>query len=159
MFKLIFVSRNPAKRAISHLRHNNKLGMSGSGLEIVIDGIDELQGELCENSDSAEERLLHFINGPRPGNSYLSMGCYELLLRRWYRHFGESQLLHVTLEDYQADSQAVMDRVFDYLGVDAFPIKQMASNANKYIVTDPETLRVTERLTEFYSAIEKSTRL
>lgn len=152
--RLLFIQRDPAKRAISHLRHNNRYGITNSGVRAILRNIDELEDELLRSPEKAEQVILEMCYGIRPDNSYLSMGCYEILLRRWRRAFPADQLMVIELDDYKANPQGTMNNVFEFIGLDPIEIQIKKLNEGHYIKTDPETLRVMERLEQFYSVVD-----
>jgi hypothetical protein len=152
--KLLFIQRDPVKRAISHLRHNIRYGISNRGLEAVTRGIDDLERELLDNPENAEQILLDMCYGKRRNNSYLTMGCYEILLRRWRRAFPAEQIMVLHLEDYTENPQGSMNNVFEFIGLDPIDVQTKKSNSGSYIDSDPETQVVAERLQQFYDAVD-----
>ncbi|MEM7455712.1 MAG: tetratricopeptide repeat protein [Planctomycetota bacterium] len=155
--KLIFIQRDPAKRAISHVRHNNVCGITGASVRAAIHRIDQLEEELCTAPETAEKTLLDICFRKRKHNLYLALGCYELLLRRWKRSFSAEQLLTLDLSDLTAEPQMSMNRVFDFIGVEPARIRDQKSNQGHYIKIDETTREVTERLNAFYENVRIAT--
>ena len=149
--KLLFIKRDPVDRAISHFRHNVRLGMSTGSIDKVMSGVDELQDTLMSGPDEAEEILMR-RRGPA-ANAFLLLGCYEILLRRWYTAFPKEQFLELNLEDFYGSPQETMDQAFAFLGVDSIEVTPQQSNQGDYAKRDPETQRVMSRLREFYDAV------
>ena len=86
------IRRDPSLRAISHVRHNNRLAMTGIGVEAAIRDIDELQERLCGDPSNAEEFLVQGFNQKgHKLNHFLALGCYDLLLARWRRAFSSDR--------------------------------------------------------------------
>lgn len=152
--RLLFIQRDPVSRAISHLRHNNRQGAANHNVNTILEGIDELERELLGSPENAEQVILDMCYGNRHGNSYLIMGCYEILLRRWRRAFPADQLMVIDLADYIKNPQGTMNNVFDFLGLDPIEVEIKKSNAGNYIKNDEETLAVVERLEQFYRAVD-----
>lgn len=152
--KLIFIKRDPVARAISHLRHNNRQGIASIGIQGILWQIDELEKELLENPENAEQMILDMCFGKRADNSYLSMGCYEILLRRWRRAFPPEQLMVIEMEDYIENTQGTMNKVFEFIGLEPIEAEIKKANVGSYIKNDAETLEVVKRLEQFYRAVD-----
>jgi hypothetical protein len=155
--KLIFIQRDPARRAISHMRHNARFGMPDYGPELAISGIDELGQEIEAAPEKAEQIILDITYGKRKQNTFLALGCYELLLRRWKRAFGPDQLLTIELDELSRHPQETMSRVFEFIGLESVPVVPMESNAGNYNGFDPQTENLLDRLTRFYSRVAELT--
>lgn len=152
--RLLFIQRDPVARAISHLRHNNRQGAANCNVNTVLRGVEELEREILDSPENAEQVILDMCFGNRDDNSYLSMGCYEILLRRWRRAFPPEQLMVIELEDYIDNPQGTMNNIFEFLGLDPIEIEVRKSNTGNYIKHDAETLAVVERLEQFYRAVD-----
>lgn len=152
--RLLFIQRDPVSRAISHLRHNNRQGAANHNVSTILRGIDELQKKLLESPENAEQVILDMCYGDLGDNSYLTMGCYEILLRRWRRAFPADQLMVIELADYIENPQGTMNNVFEFLGLDPIDVEVRKSNAGNYIKNDADTLAVVERLEQFYQAVD-----
>ncbi len=137
--KLIFIQRDPARRAISHMRHNARFGMPDYGPDLAISGIDELEQEIESAPETAEQIVLDITYGKRKQNTFLALGCYELLIRRWKRAFGPDQLLSIELDDLSRRPQETMNRVFEFIGLESVPVVPVESNAGDYNEFDPRT--------------------
>ena len=151
--KLLLIKRDPVERAISHFRHNVRQGTSKGSVTQILSNIDDLQAALLAAPDKAESILLRREKDAPRCNSYLKLGCYEILLRRWYTAFPRKQLLELNLEDYHDAPQETIDRVFAYLGVDSIKVIPQRSNSWDDAKHDPETGQVTSRLREFYDVV------
>ena len=151
--KLLFIKRDPVDRAISHFRHNIRLGMSTGGIDKVMSGVDQLQEALVSAPDEAEDILMQRKENAPAANAFLLLGCYEILMRRWYAAFPKNQFLELNLEDFYGSPQETMDQVFAFLGVDSIEVTSQKSNEGDYAKRDPETKRVMSRLREFYDAV------
>ncbi len=155
--KLLFIQRDPADRAISHLRHNNRIGFSSVDVRATIRDIDELERMICDDPERAEDALLEKIRSRTNCNMFLILGLYELLLRRWRKRFGADQLMVLQLEELNEAPTAVMREVFEFLEVEPVPIEMVRENSGEYVQTDETTMRVKARLREFYQRVEERT--
>ena len=86
--KLIYLTRDPIERLISHYIHEWTMGTISCDLEEAVERHPEL----------------------------IDYGRYEMQLAPWRRLFGEDRTLCLTLEDMQADPQGTLDRVAAFLG-------------------------------------------
>jgi hypothetical protein len=90
--KLIFSLRNPIERAFSHYWHEKKKRKIAFEFQEVFANYDLYQ-------------------------SWVVPGFYYRHLQRFYEHFPEEQLMVVLVEDMARDPQAVIQRIFTFLGV------------------------------------------
>ncbi len=155
--KILFIQRDPAERAISHILHNRRVGLTDDSPKIVTSRIDELQNEIESNPTYAEQIILDITYRKRKHNNFLAIGCYELLLRRWKRHFSQDQLKILHLEDLHTSPQETMNGVFEFLGLEPFQVQTLKSNAGHYDQSEPEVRQALERLTQFYDSINRAT--
>ena len=151
--KLLLIKRDPVDRAISHFRHNVRQGTSKGSVTQILSNIDNIQAALLVAPDKAEDILLRRVKGAPVCNAFLLLGCYEILMRRWYAAFPQEQILELNLKDYRNAPQETSDRVFAHLGVDSIKATSQRSNVGNYVKSDPETKHVTNRLREFYDVI------
>lgn len=155
--KLIFIQRDPARRAISHLRHNARIGMPDFPPDQIISSVDRLQAEIEASPQHAEQIILDITFGKRKQSTFAALGCYELLLRRWRRVFPSNQLLAIDLETLSESPQETMHRVFEFVDLDPIEIEPVESNPGNYIDFDPETQRLFNRFHEFFTTISQLT--
>lgn len=60
-------------------------------------------------------------------NSYKSRGRYKEQLERYFKYFPRERILIVRSEDLFGDPNAVLERIFEFLGVDSsFTVKHLA---------------------------------
>lgn len=85
--KLIYITRDPLERLISHYLHEWSMGAISTDIETALDQYPEL----------------------------IDYGCYERQIAPWRTLFGEDRILRLALEDMQAKPQAVLDRVAAFL--------------------------------------------
>ena len=155
--KLIFIERDPARRALSHMRHNARFGMPDYGPDKAISGMDALEQEIESSPENAEQILLDITYGKRKHNAFLALGCYELLLRRWKRAFGPDQLLSLSLEELSQRPQEVMNRVFEFIDLEPFEIEPLELNIGDYKSFDPHAEEMLKRLSHFYARVAELT--
>lgn len=86
--RLIYITRDPIERLISHYMHEWSLGAISCPLEEAVERHPEL----------------------------IDYGRYEMQLAPWRALFGEDRILRLTLEGMQADPQGTLDRVAAFLG-------------------------------------------
>lgn len=111
--RLIVLLRNPVDRAESHYHHEVRRGRESLSFEEAIDREpDRLAGEL--ERLTADETYVSF-NHRR--FSYLTRGRYVEQLPAWRALFPEDRLLILRSEDLFADPAAVVNRVFEWLGL------------------------------------------
>ena len=88
--KLIYMVRDPIKRALSHYRHEWTMGEAGDGPETAV----------------------------RTTPAFWQYGLYDTQLSRWLEHYPARDVLIVALERLQRDPDAEFARVLDFLGLD-----------------------------------------
>ena len=86
--KLIYITRDPIERLISHYMHEWSMGTIDLPIEEAVERHPEL----------------------------IDYGRYEMQLAPWRALFGEARILRLTLEDMQAEPQETLDRVAAFLG-------------------------------------------
>jgi hypothetical protein len=86
--RLIYLTRDPMERLVSHYIHEWTMGTLDCGLEEAVARHPEL----------------------------IDYGRYEMQLAPWRRLFGDDRILRLTLEGMQAAPQATLDQVADFLG-------------------------------------------
>ena len=156
--KILFIQRDPVARAISHVRHNHRQGISAHDVRSVVARIDLLEQSLVDDPSNAEKLMVEMVANKEPYNAFLILGLYDLYLRRWQRLFGERQLLTLTLEELTQSPQLVMDRVFNFLEVPSAKVELEQVNKGSYSTKDPETQEAMDRLRRFYDVVSKQTK-
>lgn len=86
--RLIYLTRDPVERLISHYIHEWTMGTMDLPLEEAVERYPEL----------------------------FDYGRYEMQLAPWRARFGEDRILRLSLEEMQADPQGTLDRVAVFLG-------------------------------------------
>jgi hypothetical protein len=141
--KLIVVLRNPADRAYSDFLMMQKYRLERRSFEQVMqEEIPRLAG-----GGTAEEAYLKRRAG-EGRRSYLSLGIYADQLTPWKTLFREDQLLVLKSEDLFVAPEAVLNKVFPFLGLPNLPQgSYKAFNSNPSYKIPPAVRQV---LTELY---------
>lgn len=155
--KLVFIQRDPVRRALSHMRHNVRVGMVDFAPRQLVNGIDELEHEITSAPENAERTILDITYGHRKQSTFVALGCYELLLRRWKRTFGAERLLTIQLEDLSRSPQDTIEQVFQFIGLESVPISPVGPNTGNHDDSDPDTQLLKDRLKQFYSNVAQAT--
>lgn len=88
--RILYMTRDPVARAVSHYLHDRQHGMVGPG----------------------------FAEAVRTHPRYCDYGRYAWQIAPWREAFGDANVLEVALESYSADRIAWLDRICAFLGVD-----------------------------------------
>ena len=156
--KLIFIQRDPVDRAISHYFHSRKLGLSFSRLnKAFTNGTKQILSLRHLNKQQLNRLLDAFEDGERHFNTFLLLGCYDLLLESWREEFPEEQILTIHFEDFVNDNVGTMNRVFDYVGVRKIGIPSVKNrNAGSYRPQTAGLERARDQLRRFYDEMNRS---
>ena len=90
-FKVVYIVRNPIKRIISHHHHDYTAGTAGR----------DINREVRDH--------------PR----YLNFSRYAFQLGPWVKAVGKSRILVIQFEDYVANREESLEKVCNFLGLDA----------------------------------------
>lgn len=146
--KLIAILRNPVDRAFSQYNHWVRSGIERRSfkeavtvelekLEKIFDNIDILDFETIET-------IKEICRQVRKGNSkgktgYLWEGLYVYFLQKWTSYFSKEQLLVIKSEDFYAQPEVEMKKVFAFLGLPDYHLPQYQKyNAGKYSSMDEQ---------------------
>ena len=152
--KLIFIKRNPADRAISHVFHNRNVGLQEDSLDMLTKGRDKILELARLSVEDFNAALNRIHSGELHMNRFLLLGCYELFLGSWRAAFSD-RLLVLELEDFSNSPQAEMDKVFDFVGIDKHPVTLPKDiNAGIYDAHSSALSQMRNQLTEFYQAVD-----
>jgi hypothetical protein len=132
--RLIFIMRDPVKRAISHLDHAARR----SGNPRALDAMAELRAEIGELP--VRERR-GFV---RLRRTYLARGHYHQQIFRLKQYFPDEQLLLMRLEDLTADPDGEMQRVCKFIGVEPRHLPLLHENQGRRNV-----LEISEEVMQF----------
>ena len=103
---ILAILRDPVERAFSHWkeRRNHTEDLDFDAALAAEDG--RTAGE--------EERILNdpaYVSLAHRHQTYVAQGCYAPMLRRWYEHYPEDQVLVAAAEDFYGDPQSFVDGV------------------------------------------------
>lgn len=113
--KLIVLFRNPIDRAYSNYHLGVRAGTENLSFE------DAIQSELnrLKNIETDLDNVEKFTI-PR---SYVAKGFYAEQLQIWLKLFKRAQLLIISTEDFESNPQETLNKVYKFLSVPAFEIK------------------------------------
>jgi hypothetical protein len=112
--KIIALLRDPVERAFSHYRMNVKDGTESLSFEEALTSEHRRIGDDVEQM-GADER---YTGRDYRLYSYIARGFYDEQLRRWLKHFPIEQMLLLKSEEFFGNTPTVVQRVFEFLGVD-----------------------------------------
>jgi Sulfotransferase domain len=140
--KFIVSFRNPIDRAFSQYRHYRRNGL-----------------ELRDFDQIVEEELARMeqdiATPPNIDQLYLIRGLYQIQLERWLKYFPASRFHLVIFEDLVENTDQVMQRIYDFLGVSRyyqFHYKKQFKAPKDGLVLKIETR---EKLENFYHPYNK----
>ncbi len=156
--RIIFLRRDPAKRALSHYFHNIGQGISLVPLEDVYSsGLEKIRALHSLSDDDLAATLDDYWNQRIGLNSYLLLSCYDLLMRGWRKTFPAEQILTVDLDDLVRDNGPTIDRVLEFLGVEPGHCKDLKKdNAGNYRRDTPEFRLAEQKLRLFFEELDES---
>ena len=101
--KLIAILRHPVDRAYSNFQHRTNLGLE----------------PLSDFSQAIEREQERIDNGWAPTWHYIQQGFYYQQLKRYFNLFDRSQLKIYLFEDWMSDKLALVQDVYQFIGVDS----------------------------------------
>lgn len=128
--KIIFLLRNPVKRAFSHYKHNRRR----EGRESLTFG-EAIREESHRIKESYETSKMDgwYDNAEHRRYSYVERGLYAKHLNRWYEFFSKDQILVGESECFYMDPQSFLDRTTDFLGLSRYKFEcKEARNVGGY---------------------------
>ena len=129
--KLIAVLRNPVQRAISsYLWYVRRGRLQELDLNV---GFEQALAEVGEPGSSEEARVRHQV---------VARGYYDEQLARYLAFASPGQVMVVAYEEIAADAQAVLRRIYSFLGVDSTFVPPSLSNRAKQNSYNPLLLRI-----------------
>jgi hypothetical protein len=127
--RLIFIMRDPVKRAISHINHSLRMRKLQQK-----DLFDEL---LADQRDMSRLDARPFRLSPY---GYHARGLYHLQISRMHRHFDAKQIHLLRLEDLREAPQEELDRICDFLGAARQSLEVESKGVRKYDPAPPELI-------------------
>ncbi len=121
--KLIVILRNPVDRAYSEyhmqIRDRYESLTFEDAIEAEKDRISYEMERVRSDPQFYWSNLHHY--------SYLQKGHYAEQLTRWFRYYDKDRFLILTMEELEADQRGVLDRVFEFLGLEPFDVSGLDS--------------------------------
>jgi tetratricopeptide (TPR) repeat protein len=116
--KFILILRDPVERAYSHYRMFERLGKENRDWEKIVDS------ELAISpSCPLDEFPFRDLQGPADSTgSYLLKSAALPFLKHWRSFFSVDRFLILRNEDLRNDTQAVVQRIWDFLGLPPFEL-------------------------------------
>ena len=135
--KLIFLLRDPTKRAFSHYKHNTR--RAGREELTFSEAIREEQNRIEEDVNKLIADAWHDDRDNRR-YSYVHRGFYAEQLERWYKVFPGNQIYVEESEYFYKDPQDCLNKVTDFLGIPRYQFDCNSShNVGGYSESMPES--------------------
>ncbi len=135
--RIIMLCREPAQRAFSHFRDEQKLGNENRTFAAAVAADAELVRQECARMTADP----HYYSFAHEHFSYVSWGHYADHLSRWLACYPEEQVLLLRSEDLFDRPRSVYRRVTDFLGLPAHDLVSADRlNAAPRAESDPLTL-------------------
>lgn len=153
--KIIFLLRNPGKRAYSDYCYGIKLGIRTDHAAFE----DRIRREMIWTRENLQELQSdkEMELDLRKNCAYVAPGLYSIWLKKWFDVFEEDQILILKSEDFFRNSQQVMDRICGFLQLEPHKLEEYKKvNANTYPPIDPE---IAKELNDFYKPFNEDLRL
>ena len=122
--KIISILRNPAERAFSHWQKNVNEGIEDMSFEAAIE-YEKGHLDFLEEDQSARFR------------NYLSRGMYAQQVHTLLQYFDPHQLLFIKSEDLRDDTEVMMYRILQFLGLPFLNIDRTPKNLGDYTSSMP----------------------
>ncbi len=116
--RLIVILRNPVDRAYSEYHMQVRERCESLTFEDAIRAEKDRTSYEMERARS--DPRFYWSNLHR--YSYLQKGHYAEQLTHWFRYYNKDQFLILTLEELKVDRRGVLDRVFEFLGLEPFDV-------------------------------------
>ena len=146
--KLIAIIRNPVDRAFSQYNHWVRDGRERRSFQEAVTSEKEKLEKIFKSIDilgfDKIEKIKEICRQVRKGNSkekpgYLWESLYVYFLLKWAYYFSKEQLLVLKSEDFYAQPEREMKKVFTFLGLPDYHLPQYKKhNAGKYSSIDEQ---------------------
>jgi hypothetical protein len=114
--KMVVVLRDPVDRAFSQYQHGKQRHRESTTF-------DEIVRESIANSPRFDRNSLPHTQQPANVSTYIWQSYYALQIAALYQIFPREQLLIVDSADLFDDTNAICQRVFNFLGLEPFDIQ------------------------------------
>jgi hypothetical protein len=140
--RVIVLLRDPVSRAFSHYQHYKTRHRDSRSFEQAV------AEELAKKAFPAK-RGVALAADVAPMLEYVARGYYALQLELLYTLYPRNRVLVIDSANLFDDTNAVCDRVFDFLGLESFDVEP-SKVYNKGFYKEKIDSRVAERLREHY---------
>ena len=140
--RVVVILRDPVSRAFSHYQHKKTRHMESRSFA---EAVDE---EIRTNAFPSRWGVALEENA-EPMLGYVARGYYALQLEQLYKLYRRNRVLVLDSANLFADTGAVCDRVFSYLGLESFDVEP-SKVYNRGFYQEKIDPRVAERLREHY---------
>lgn len=132
--KIIVILRSPVSRAISHYKHNVRLGIEKRSLLECFDFNKEY--ELIKNEEIKIKNGAIDYSFIHQHYSYLSRGFYSAQLNNWMNCFNPNNILLINFDKLVEKPSNETGRMFNFLGISSilnheFPKKNQSTSNNE----------------------------
>lgn len=139
--KLIAILRDPVERALSHHAMARRTGRDSLSFEDAVEAEPERLSDFEEALVSAPGNL--HCSARR--HSYLRRGRYAEQLEAWLAHFPRENLLLLRTEEFWADGNRTLNRVFAFLGLPPHRLPIPEYTGQRRYTIDPALRKRLER--------------
>jgi len=125
--RYVVLLRDPVKRAYSHYWERVDEGVEDLSFA------DALAAEPERLAGEAEKMAAdpYYYSRPHDWHTYRERGIYAPQLERWFDAVGREKVLVVVSEEMYADPVPAMNRVFEHLGIDPWPVPREEHHNNR----------------------------
>ena len=128
--KLICLLRNPTERAISHYLHEKRKQRELFAIDEALRKEQSRLKPIIGRNDYKSKAFIH--------QSYKSRGLYKEQLERFFKYFPREQMLVICAEEFFAEPDMCLRRVFEFVGVD--PGYEIADLSAKNVASNRESV-------------------
>ena len=143
--RLIAILRDPVERALSHHAMSIRNGNEWLPFETAVDAEAQRLSEIGDVVPDGPRFRSHSVRV----HSYLTRGRYAEQLEAWLEHFPRDHLLVLRTEDFWADGNRFVNRVYRFLRLPEFRLAAGAFAGQREHSVDP-VLR--HRLEQYFAA-------
>ena len=148
--KLICILRNPTRRSISQYFHGRRHGTANYPIKHYFD-LRPIRQMLKQTDDEIENELFNDFVERKGTNIAVAFSLYYYYLRRWFRHFDQNQLLLVTLDEFKKRRQETLNKVCEFIGIDAYTDEpRSVQYKGKYDEDAPELQQIIPELDDLF---------
>ena len=133
--KLIAVLRNPVDRAYSNYHLSKRESRITESFEEII---EKEKRNLIHINRNDKEEYYKFVH-----TSLLARGFYAEQLERWYKIFPKKQIMIIKSEEFAAETNKIMNKIFEFLELKKHYMKNVVKkNEAHYVPMRKETRKM-----------------